>query len=245
MSDQTPPDQTPAPTEHGSADVSARIASLGASRPGVTSIWPRRDETPPVPVNADLGTNGGSAQAPDLTPSASTTATSSAVTGIGRLTRVSATELWTDASAMCAWVAANADVLADLIGAKGLRFDTPSAGTVVGRSADGAVAWVVCEVGPSSDEGLGALLRTAAVQDGGTVTWISGKPSDSHVAALSWLNRATTPRFFLARATGVRIDGSATAPMFEIAVRPPRASEPDGDTAAAPRRRVGDHLPED
>lgn len=254
MSDQTPPDQASPTNEQESVDLSARLASLGAARPGVTSIWQRREAAPPAtvptvdspdivahPVQADAPpppATAPRAPMPPQTPPSPTTG------GIGRLTRVSAAELWTEASAMSSWVAANADALSELTGVEGLRFHAPTAGTVLGKAADGSAVCVVCEVGPSSDEGLGSLLRTAAVQDGGIVVWLTGGASDSHVAALSWLNRATAPRFFLAKATGVRIDGSASAPLFENLVRPPRATEAAEETAGAPQRRVEDHVPE-
>ena len=250
MSDQTPPDQASPTNEQGSVDVSARLASLGAPRPGVTSIWQRRETAPPAnapavdspevvaqPAEADTPT-------PTATSAPTPAPTPAAAGGIGRLTRVSAAELWIDASAMSSWIAANAEALSELTGVEGLRLDAPTAGIVLGKAADGNAVCVVCEVGPSSDEGLGALLRTAAVQDGGTVVWLNGGASDSHVAALSWLNRATPPRFFLAKATGVRIDGSASAPMFETLVRPPRATEAAEETTEAPQRRVEDHVPE-
>lgn len=248
MSDQTQPDQTSTTANEGSVDVSARLASLTAPRPGVGSIWQRREAAPPAPPPVAQRSEeeerafepAEPAPAPAPAPPAPATNAS-----IGRLTKVSAAELWTDADAMSAWIASNAEALTELTGVGGLRFQAPAGGTVLGTTSDGAAVCVVCEVGPSSDEALGALLRTAAVQDGGTVVWLNGGPSDSHVAALSWLNRATPPRFFLARATGVRIDGSASAPMFELLVRPPRAAEPVEGAAGAPQRRVDDHLPED
>ena len=254
MSDQTPPDQASPTDEQGSVDVSARLASLSVPRTAVTSIWQRREATPPTPQPVvDRSDDPVEAVAtPRPTPPASASAPAgprptpvqSTSPAIGRLTRVSAAELWTDANAMASWVAANGEALSELTGVEGLRFQAPTAGTALGAAADGDAVCVVCEVGPASDEGLGTLLRTAAVQDGGTVVWLNGGPSDPHVAALSWLNRATPPRFFLAKATGVRIDGSASAPMFELLVRPPRAAEPTGETSDAPQRRVEDHVPE-
>ena len=255
MSDQTPPDQTSQTArDQGPVDVSARLASLTSPRPGVASIWQRREATPPPPTaqpegdqTADATEVAEAMAAPTVAPtSASPRPTSAPPTsaGIGRLTRVSAAELWTDASTMASWIAANAEALSELTGVEGLRFNAPIGGTVLGTTADRGALCVVCEVGPSSDEGLGALLRTATVQDGGTVVWLNGGPSDSHVAALSWLNRATPPRFFLAKATGVRIDGSASAPMFDLLVRPPRATEPGEEAIDAPQRRVEDHVPE-
>lgn len=254
MSDQTPSDQaSPRANEQGSVDVSARLASLTAPRPGVASIWQRREATPPTTaplvdqsddsVEADAAPRLAPADAPAAAAPRGTAAPATSST-IGRLTRVSAAELWADANAMASWVAANGEALAELTGVDGLRFQAPTAGTALGTAADGGAVCVVCEVGPASDEGLGTLLRTAAVQDGGIVVWLNGGPSDPHVAALSWLNRATPPRFFLAKATGVRIDASASAPMFELLVRPPRATQPVGATTGAPQRRVEDHVPE-
>ncbi|MGZ8475918.1 MAG: hypothetical protein ACXWWQ_06810 [Candidatus Limnocylindria bacterium] len=242
MSDQNPPAPTSenAINEQESADLSQRLASLSAPRPGVASIWQRRDGAlaaePATPITA--AASGVLNSPPALRPAAAG--------GVGRLTRVTAAELWTDASAMSAWVAANAEALAELTGLEGLRFDAPSSRSdaVLGTIADGAAVCVVCEVGPSTDERLGTLLRVAALQDGGTVMWLNGGPSDSHVAALSWLNRATPPRFYLAKATGVRIDGSASAPLFELLVRPPRVAGSAGGTSDAPQRRVEDHVPE-
>lgn len=249
MSEQSPSDPTSSAAGEGPVDVSARLAGFTA-RPAVSSIWQRREAAVPVPSTAveavEVERPVDRQAPPAAVPPAPVPPTPAAASspGIGRLTRVTAAELWTDAGAMAAWIAANADVLAELTGVDGLQFRAPTDGTVLGTASNGSAVCVVCEVGQSSDEGLGALLRTAAVQDGGTVVWLNGGPIDSHVAALSWLNRATASRFLLAKATGVRIDGSASAPMFELLVRPPRATEPAEEVAGAPRRRVEDHLPD-
>lgn len=231
MPDQSPRDETSPPESNdgGTNDVSVRLASLTAPRPGVASIWQRRETAPLVPAPAT--------EPPDNAPRPASSA------GIGRLTRVSAADLWTDSNEMASWIAANAEAMTELSGLEGIRFHEPIGGSVTGASADGDAVCVVCEVGPSSDSGLGTLLRTAAVQDGGTVVWINGGPTDSHVAAVSWLNGATSPRFLLVKATGVRIGGSASAPMFEVVVRPARSTAPLEATGDARQRRVEDHLP--
>ena len=246
MSDQTPHDQSSPASEQAPVDLSARLASLSTPRPGVASIWQRREATQPPPVPDETADEDKPLQATQPAPGASpATSVQASSASIGRLTRVTAAELWADATAMASWVAVNAEALSELTGVQRLRLNAPTGGIVLGRAADGAAVCVLCEVGPSTDEGLGALLRTAAVQDGGTVMWVNGGPSDSHVAALSWLNRATPPRFFLAKATGVRIDGSASAPMFDLITRPPRATELAQGVTEAPQRRVEDHVPED
>jgi hypothetical protein len=153
---------------------------------------------------------------------------------------------------MVAWVAANPDAMAELSSLDGLTFDSVEGSMAVGSTGDGSPVCVVCEVGGSTDAGLGIVLRIAAVQDGGMVIWVNAGQTDSHAAAVSWLNRSTSPRFLLVRATAVRIDGSAVAPLFDLVVRPPRASDQAGapvqrrDPAAdAPIRRVGDAIPDE
>jgi hypothetical protein len=87
-------------------------------------------------------------------------------------------------------------------------------------------------------------MRVSAIQDGGVVVWLTGEPADNHVAALSWLNSSTSPRFYLVRVSGVQIDGSASAPIFTLAVRPPRGQADPATTAGTPRRRAEDHIAE-
>ncbi len=173
---------------------------------------------------------------------------------IGRISRVRGSELWADGIGLADWLAASPEPLSETLGRPPFEFATAGTNILLGTSADQHPVCVVCEVGPSSDEGLGVLLRVAAVQEGGIVIWVAGEMSDSHVAALSWLNRSTAPRFYLVRVTGIRIDGSASAPIFELVARPARASGPppstvSGDGAStrppdAPRRRAEDHVPE-
>ena len=165
------------------------------------------------------------------------------MTTIGRLRHVPAADLWPNGAAMAAWLSATPSALSDAVPVAGATFETPEGNVLAGSVPGGIPVCVVCEVGPSSDEGLGVLMRVAVLQEGGRVLWIAGEPSDAHGAALSWLNRSTSPRFALLRVSGIRIDGSASAPMFEVVVRPPRSSD-----AAAPsderKRRVEDHLAE-
>ncbi len=182
--------------------------------------------------------------APSAAPSAP--AAGKAPTVIGRLSRVRASELWPEGRGLAAWLAATPEPLSEVLGKPPFEFASSGTNILLGTSADQQAVCVACEVGPTSDEGLGVLLRVAAVQEGGIVVWVAGEMGDDHVAALSWLNRSTTPRYYLVRVTGVRIESSAAAPIFELVARPPRAgaaaSAPDADAAQQPRRRVEDHV---
>lgn len=245
MTNQFPrePGMKAAEGEDQQVDASARLAGLTERTPSL-SIYTRRDGAGAIPASDPT-------PAPSVSPVAAAAPPTPHAAGIGRLIRVAASALWTDGNAMAAWLATTPAALMDAAGVDAERLDTPAANIVLGSSKSGQPICVVCEAGPSSDEGLGALLRTAAVQDGGTVIWLTGESGDAHVAALSWLNRSTSPRFSLVRVTGVRIDGSASAPIFTLVVRPSRAG--DGASvetaapapAATPQRRVEDHLPQD
>lgn len=242
MTDQFPPEPgMKTEAEEQSVDGATRLANLSGRSPSL-SIFKREPTASGAPAAAEASTD---APAP--------TAAASPAAGIGRLVRVPASALWTDNTAMAAWLAATPAALMDAAGVEADRFEPPNGNIVLGTTRSGIRVCVVCEVGPSSDEGLGVLLRIAAVQDGGVVLWLAGEAGDPHVAALSWLNRSTPPRFSMVRVTGVRIDGSASAPIFTLVVRPARATDGPGGTAGEPatgepstprQRRLEDHLPE-
>jgi hypothetical protein len=249
VTDQFPLEPSTSATEGDgqTVDAAARLAGLTQRTPSL-SIFTRRESAatsaaPPAEAatSATAATPEAAENAPASVPTPEPAFPGVAPT-IGRLTRVTAADLWASGAAMASWLASTPAALPEPLGIGDATFAPSDSNVLVGTGGDGAPACIVCEVGPSSDEGLGALLRAAAVQDGGTVVWIVSALDDSHGAALSWLNRSTAPRFLLVRVSGVRIDGSASAPVFELVVRPPRDA---GDATAGPQRRVEDHLPKD
>lgn len=254
MTDQFPREPSPDATQGDEVDIAARLAGMASPpRPPGLSIYTRRPL--PVPDTADHAAerlpadHAAVSAAPSAPPADPPSALSRPPTAaIGRLSRVPASALWPDGEALAAWLAATPGALLDAVGMSAVRFEPPDANIALGTAGDGSPVCVVCEVGPSTDECLGVLLRVAAVQEGGAVMWLTGEPSDTHVAALSWLNRSTAPRFFLVRVTGVQIDGSASAPMFDRVVRPPRRTDVGGvadrGSDDVPSRRADDHVPE-
>lgn len=246
MTDQFPREPRPDATQGDEVDITARLAGIGERRPSLSIYTRRPGSLPPAPSPTGPSTADEDHVAEPATPPAPDPAAASTAS-IGQLTRVPAARLWADGAALATWLSAAPRGLLDVIGVPAAAFDPTDGAIALGTAEDGTPLCVVCEVGPSTDECLGVLLRVAAVQEGGTVVWLTGEPSDTHIAALSWLNRSTTPRFSLVRVTGVQIDGSASAPMFDRVVRPPRGADTGAGVAspaAAPRRRVDDHLPE-
>ena len=239
MTDQFPlePNTDAIEGDASTTDVTARPAHVAPRSPSL-SIYTRREPA------AQAGDGSGSpAPTPPAPAPSAEPAFPGLVTTIGRLSHVPAADLWPTGAAMAAWLCATPSALSDAVPIAGATFEKPEGNVLVGSVPGDVPVSVVCEVGPSSDEGLGVLMRVAALQDGGRVLWIAGEPGDAHGAALSWLNRSTSPRYALLRVSGIRIDGSASAPMFEVVVRPPRSS-----AATAPsderKRRVEDHLAE-
>lgn len=243
MTDQFPPEPGMKMSENDDqpVDAASRLAGLSGRTPSLSIFKREGATTDPAPAGEPS------------TDAAESTPATPPVVGIGRLVRVPASALWTDNAGMAGWIAATPGAMMDAAGVDAARFETPSGNIVMGTAVSGTPICVVCEVGPSSDEGLGVLMRVAAVQNGGAVLWLTGEPGDAHVAALSWLNRTTSPRFSMVRVTGVRIDGSASAPIFTLVVRPPRATDapqaapgeaPTADPSTTRRRRLEDHLSE-
>lgn len=249
----------PADGTQRASDPVSRIAAL-TQRPPSTSIFGRRSAQPDEPA-PETPSAPSSAAAPGVAPVPSTAPVSPDILGaapappsvetpspasggpkLGRLLRVSADQVWGTTTVMTHWLVAEHELVGDIVGTAFRDVTATAPGRVRGVSAsDGSPVSVVCEVGPSSDEALAALLATAALQDGGTVVWLAGEPDATHGATLSWLNRSTSPRFFFIKAAGVRIGDSAAAATLDLVVRPARGTAHE---APAPDPTRGHDAPE-
>lgn len=231
--------------ERPTFDAVARLASLSRSTPEAArvAVFGRRDESVP-----DAATYGPADT--DTVPEAGTVeeAGTDATGQIGRLTRLSAAEVWTDDGALAAWLASDPAALGDVLGTT-LRDVTTegSANRLTATSADGGSVTILCEVGVTSDAALARLLASAAVGTDSQVVWVAGEIDPGHGATISWLNRTTATRFVVVRVEAVRIGTSPAAPLLEVAVRPARAGDPQPQGASGGTltegRRADDHTP--
>jgi hypothetical protein len=262
------------PDERPAVDAVQRLSTL-TSRSPATPLFGRRDPAAGTEPSAGLAAAMASAapaptasawvapaspfeatasadeSAPQTAPAAPTTGLPS----LGRLSRVEASALWPDDERMTAWLGAQSEVLAEAIGVRLSGVAVSATGRLIGVAGDGDPFTAICEVGPSTAAGLASLLAAASVQEAGTVAWIAGEPDETHGATLSWLNRSTTPSFYMVRVAGIRIGESASAPTFEVVVRPARSTDrgmavspttvPSAPPATAPTptdgRRAEDH----
>jgi hypothetical protein len=144
---------------------------------------------------------------------------------IGRLRRADPIELWRS-SDFATWLGANLGEVGSLIG---LRL-TPapagasSPGTVVATDPDGGQVRIVIELGSSTDETFGLLMRQLVASGAKTAVWVCARAQDDHLTSVKWLNREITGRLHVVVVEAVRIDDSVPAPVFRLALRAPDGS---------------------
>ncbi|MDX6594251.1 MAG: hypothetical protein QOJ13_3447 [Gaiellales bacterium] len=139
---------------------------------------------------------------------------------IGRLRRADPVELWRSAD-FATWLGANLAELGTLIGMKltPAPAGAASPGTVVATDPEGGQVRVVVELGSSSDETFGLLMRQLVASGAKTAIWVCARAQDEHLTSVEWLNREITGRLHVVVLEAVRIDDSVPAPVFRLALR--------------------------
>ena len=139
---------------------------------------------------------------------------------IGRLRHVDPVELWRSAD-FATWLSGNLDAIASLISTKltAAPAGAASPGTVVATDPDGAQVRVVVELGSSSDETFGLLMRQLVASGAKTAIWVCATARDEHLTSVEWLNREITGKLHVVTVDAVRIDDSVPAPIFRLALR--------------------------
>lgn len=146
---------------------------------------------------------------------------------IGKLRRVDPVELWRS-DAFAAWLGEHLDEVGALVGVKlvpGPPVADATPGTVIAADPDGAPVRLVVELGPSSDETFGLLMRQVAASGSRTVIWVCAQAREEHLASVTWLNREIAGHLHVVTVEAVRIDDSVPAPIFRLALRPSDAPQ--------------------
>jgi hypothetical protein len=187
------------------------------SDPRVEMPWPdEADREPPRATGAPVPPPSASVAAPPRS------APRPAHPGlpIGRLRRVDPAELWRG-DALAAWLADNLDEVTHLLGGELSEgsIDPSAPGTVAAIDAGGAPVRIVVELGPSSDETFGLLMRQLVSSGTRTAVWVCGTARDEHLTSVTWLNREISGRLHVLTVDAMRIDDSAPAPVFRLALR--------------------------
>ena len=172
-------------------------------------------------------------------------------TGIGQLHYIEPGELWPARERdLLTWLAQNPEPLAV---ATGLKLRPLAEGaprpdeSLVLETDTGEPVVVVLDLGESTDNALGRLMRTVAATDARAAIWAVGSARSEHLASMSWLNRMVAERSFIVQLRAVRIDDSRPALILGPMLRPPRHDDrppmvPPADASASPEfgRRADD-----
>ena len=171
-------------------------------------------------------------------------------TGIGTLHYLEPGELGAREGDLLGWLAENPEPLSV---ATGLKLRPGSNGapepdeSLVLETDTGDPVVVVLDLGESSDNALGRLMRTVAATDAKAAIWAVGSARSEHLASMSWLNRMVAERSFIVQLRAVRIDDSRPALILGPMLRPPRHDDrpplvPPAEPSSSPEfgRRADD-----
>ncbi len=189
--------------------------------------WPDEPDAPaagPPPVPT---ANGAASTAPSGPPAKPAPRPALPEARIGRLHRADPAELWR-AGAFATWLAENLDEVGKVLGGKLSTGSTDPAtpGAVAATDSSGAPVRLVVELGASSDETFGILVRQLVSSGTRTIIWVCGQARDEHLTSVTWLNREISGRLHVVTVEAVQIDDSVAAPIFRLALRAGETPEP-------------------
>lgn len=190
------------------------VTTEPAADPRQEVPWPDEPAEPPPPPRAQPGASRAAMSPP-----------ANAGLAVGRLRRADPGELWR-ADAFATWLRDNLDEVGKLVGAKlAAAGDEAAPGTVAATDAAGTSVRIVVELGPSSDETFGMLMRQLVASGAGAAIWVCAQARDEHLSSVSWLNREIPGQVHVVTVEAVRIDDSVPAPIFRLALRGGDATE--------------------
>jgi hypothetical protein len=206
---------------------------------GGSALRPVSGASNPLPRHPGL-----SSRPPSEADSGQQTVNATDTSRFGDLRYLEPLELWPGGeSELLAWLGQNPEPLAKATGLelRPLAVDaTPPDESLVLETDAGERVVVVVDMGESSDNALGRLMRTVAATGAKASIWAAGAPRNEHLASMSWLNRTVTERSFILQLRAVRIDDSRPAVLFGPMLRPSRHDDvPRTTTPAAAGVEVG------
>jgi hypothetical protein len=211
----------------GSATRPAEPAAEPLPRhPGLTG----EASSPALLASAEPVASPEAAPAPspeaDITPAAPAV---TAVSGIGQLRYVEPHLLWPGGEGeLLAWLARNPEPLSIVTGLSlrpAAEGKYPTESSLVLETDGGDPVVVVVDLGESSDNALGRLMRMVAATEAKAAIWAAASARADHLASMSWLNRMVAEKSFIVQLRGVRIDDSRPAPIFGPMLRPARRDD--------------------
>ena len=145
---------------------------------------------------------------------------------IGRLQRVPLREVWPhEARDFTTWLQDNIDVLNSALDMNlvNIARERPAGSFSIDLVAeDENIGTVVIEnqLEKSNHDHLGKVITYLSALSARAAIWIVSDPRPEHVAAITWLNEATSADFYLVKLDAVKIGASDVAPVLTLIVGP-------------------------
>lgn len=145
---------------------------------------------------------------------------------IGKLTRVPLRTVWKhEAYDFTQWLQNNIDVLNSALDINLINVEREqSAGSfsidLVAEDEGGGTVIIENQLEKSDHDHLGKLITYLTAMSARAAVWIVAEPRPEHVAAIAWLNEASSADFYLVKVEAVKIGDSPAAPLLTVIVGP-------------------------
>jgi hypothetical protein len=155
---------------------------------------------------------------------------------IGKLERVPLREVWKhEALDFTQWLQENIDVLNSALDLNLVNVDREQAAgsfsiDLVAEDEGGGTVIIENQLEKSNHDHLGKLVTYLTGMGAKAAIWIVSDPRPEHVAAITWLNEASSAAFYMVKVEAVRIGSSPAAPLFTLIVGPSEETEEVGHT---------------
>jgi hypothetical protein len=155
---------------------------------------------------------------------------------IGKLERVDLREVWKhEAMDFTQWLQENIGVLNDALDLNLVNVDREKATgdfsiDLVAEDDGGGTVIIENQLEKSNHDHLGKIITYLTGMGARSAIWIVSDPRPEHVAAIAWLNEASSAAFYMVKVEAVRIGDSPAAPLFTLIVGPSDETKEVGQT---------------
>lgn len=133
------------------------------------------------------------------------------------------------------WLQENIGVLNDALDLNLVNVDREKATgdfsiDLVAEDDGGGTVIIENQLEKSNHDHLGKIITYLTGMGARSAIWIVSDPRPEHVAAIAWLNEASSAAFYMVKVEAVRIGDSPAAPLFTLIVGPSDETKEVGQT---------------
>jgi len=133
------------------------------------------------------------------------------------------------------WLEENIGVLNDALDLNLVNVDRERAAgdfsiDLVAEDDGGRTIIIENQLEKSNHDHLGKIITYLTAMGARAAIWIVSDPRPEHVAAIAWLNEASSAAFYMVKVEAVRIGDSPAAPLFTLIVGPSEETKEVGQT---------------